>query len=108
MSEDKIGREDVWITPGGMVFVSDELITQIEKFPVSKTITHCDVPIEVSPLDFYATCPRCQVKTKLRSFGGGAALEELFDAVIAWSMKPGGLAVIEKRFEEIKADSTDE
>ncbi len=104
MSEEQIGQ-DVWTSPGGRSYVSHDLIDKIKEFPVSTVVVHCDEKFDVSPLDFYAECPECKVRIKLRSFSGDSELEDAFDAFAEWVMQPGGLAVIERRYKEIKADS---
>jgi len=101
-------KQDVWVSPHGMVFVSETLIEKIKEFPVSKVLTHCDVEFAASPFDNYANCPECGTKIKLRGFSGDSELEDLFDAFFVWLMKPGSLEQLERRREQINEDYDDE
>jgi hypothetical protein len=64
------------------------LLEAIRSFPVKRETEHCGVPVFASPFDFYASCPRCGTKIKLRSFSGGSEIEDLFDAVFEWMKDP--------------------
>jgi hypothetical protein len=46
-----------------------------------REVTHCGISFSVSPFDFYAECPRCHVRIKVRSLAVVPDLEDVFDAV---------------------------
>ena len=85
-------------------FVSFELIEAIKSFPVQREIKHCDSTFTVSPFNFYAVCPKCEIRMKVRSFSGAAELEDVFDAVLEWLSEPKAKMHFEKRQEEIVED----
>lgn len=99
-----IEKKDVWISPGGIFYVSDDLIKAIQSFPVSKEVKHCNTVFSVSPFDIYGTCPQCKTKIKLMSFSGNYQLEDVFDAVFEWLIKPEVQKLFEKRQREIIED----
>jgi hypothetical protein len=68
--------------------ISDQLLEAIWSFSVQREVEHCGVRMTVSPFDFYAECPRCGAKIKLRSFSGVAEIEDIFDAVFEWMNQP--------------------
>lgn len=70
------------------VEVTEALIEAIRNFPVRREVEHCGTRFEAEPFDFYATCPRCGVRLKLRSFSGAAEIEDVFDACFEWMSRP--------------------
>lgn len=87
------------------VDVPQELLDTIATFPVSREVTHCGAVFAVSPFDIYATCPTCQTRLKLRSFGAVPEIQDVFDAVFAWMNQPGAAEIARKRQEEIAEDT---
>lgn len=86
------------------IYVSFAMIEAIKNFPGEKEIEHCETAFTVSPFDFYAVCPVCQTKIKVRSVGAAAELEDVFEAVFEWLAKPEAKASFEKRQREILGD----
>lgn len=86
------------------VEVSPELIEAIRSFPVERETEHCGRTFTVSSFDFYATCPQCGTRFKVRSFSGGGELEDVFDAVFEWMHDPAAGAIADRRRAEIAAD----
>ncbi|MGH7128463.1 MAG: hypothetical protein ACREIV_07825 [Planctomycetaceae bacterium] len=83
------------------------VLEMVRSFPVHRTVEHCGAEITVLPFDFYAECPQCGSRLKLRGFSAGTELEDLFDAVFEWMNQPGAEAVAERRRRRI-ADDNDE
>ena len=71
------------------VEVSEDLLEAIRSFPVRREVEHCGGRFSVSPFDFYADCPGCGQRIKVRSFTAGGEIEDLFDAVFEWMNQPG-------------------
>jgi hypothetical protein len=69
--------------------ISEELLEAIRAFPLERKVEHCSVEFTASPLDIYAECPRCGTRLKLRSFSAAPEIEDIFDAVLEWSNRPG-------------------
>ena len=84
--------------------VSAELLDAIVAFPVSREVTHCGTTFQLSPFDFYAECPVCQTRIKVRSFSAVTELEDVFDAVFAWMAQPGAAEVVSRRQQQIAED----
>lgn len=84
--------------------VSRELIDAIQALPVRRDVTHCGTAFQVSPFAFYAVCPACGARVKLRSFAAVPELEDVFEAVFAWMNQPGAEAAARDRRAEIAAD----
>src|SRR3954452_4228155 len=70
------------------VDVSEDLLEAIRTFPVQREFEHCGVRMMVAPFDFYANCPRCGARVKVRSFSGAGEIEDVFDAVFEWMNRP--------------------
>jgi hypothetical protein len=68
--------------------VSEGLLEAIRTFPVRREVEHCETRIIVPPFDFYADCPRCGTRIKVRSFSGVGEIEDVFDAVFEWMNQP--------------------
>jgi len=84
--------------------ISPELIEAIRSFPVERETEHCNQKFQVSPFDFYATCPQCGTRFKLRSFSAVTEIEDVFDAVFEWMNEPAASVAAERRRAEIAAD----
>ena len=82
---------------GSSIEVSHGLIEAIRAFPVERETEHCNQKFRVSPFDFYATCPHCGTRFKLRSFSGLTELEDVFDAVFEWMNHPRAYKFAEQR-----------
>jgi len=80
------------------------LLEAIRSFPVKRETEHCGLPVFASPLDFYAHCPRCGTKIKLRSFSGVSEIEDLFDAVFEWMKDPVARQAAASRQQQIDAE----
>lgn len=76
----------------------------IRSFPTRREVEHCGVKIVVSPFEFYATCPRCRTRLKLRSFSAHAEIEDLFDAVFEWMKQPEAEEVVRRRQTALAAE----
>ena len=87
------------------VEVSQSLSDAISAFPLTRKVTHCGAVFAVSPFDIYATCPVCKTRLKVRSFGGGLEIEDLFDAVFTWLNQPGAQEIAHRRQQQIAEDA---
>lgn len=84
----------------------DSVLRALRDFPVHRDVTcACGRAIRESPLSVYATCPACGKSTKLRNFAGSTELEDIVDAVIAWSCRPGAAAHVEARKRDIMEET---
>jgi len=81
------------------------LIEAIRSFPLERELEHCGVRITVSPFDFYAECPQCHERIKLRSVSGTTELEDVFDAVFEWMNQPSTLEITRRRQLAIEEDA---
>ena len=77
--------------------ISLELIDAIHAFPVEHETEHCNQRFRVSPFDFYAICPQCGTRFKVRSFAGVTELGDVFDAVFEWMNDPKASEFAEQR-----------
>src|SRR5437763_1764933 len=84
------------------------LIDAIRSFPAERETEHCGTPLRASPFDFYAQCPRCGVRVKLRSFSGGDEIEDIFDAVFDWMNHPIAKQAAARRQQTLEAESHEE
>jgi predicted nucleic acid-binding Zn-ribbon protein len=84
------------------------LLEAIESFPTMRDVTHCDRTFAVSSFHFYADCPKCGTRIKLRAFSAGTELEDVFDAVFAWMNQPGAAALANQRRKTIAADEEEQ
>jgi hypothetical protein len=66
------------------VDITEDLLDAIRRFAVRREVEHCGVRIEIDPFDFYAECPQCRTRMKVRSFSGHYEIEDVFDAVFEW------------------------
>src|SRR5436189_235570 len=83
------------------------LIEELRSFPLRREIDHCGQAFAVSPLDFYATCPQCGTRIKVRSCSGVTEIEDVFDAVFEWMRRPGAQELVRRR-QEVMAEDEDE
>ncbi len=79
------------------VGISEELLEAIQGLPLHRYVEHCGQKLQVSPFEFYALCPRCGERLKLRGFSGVPELEDVFDAVFSWMNQPGAAKFSEQR-----------
>jgi hypothetical protein len=86
------------------VAIPGELVEAIRSLPVERPVEHCGAHWSVSPFDIYAKCPHCGASIKVRSFSGGAEIEDVFDAVFEWMNRAGAEEVVRQRRETLKAD----
>lgn len=84
--------------------INDALIEAIRAFPIARSVQHCGQHWTASPFDFYADCPQCGAKIKLRSFSGCAEIEDVFDAVFEWMNQPGAEDLVRGRRESLADD----
>jgi hypothetical protein len=84
--------------------VSEELLEAIRTFPVQREVEHCGVNMKVAPFDFYADCPRCGARIKVRSFSAGGEIEDVFDAVFEWMNQPKAEEEARRRQMVLKED----
>jgi predicted RNA-binding Zn-ribbon protein involved in translation (DUF1610 family) len=65
----------------------------------------CPAEIRVHALQIYAVCPQCGLQHKCRSFGAiGTELEDVIDAVLAWSGEGETFEAVMRRRQEILSD----
>jgi hypothetical protein len=77
--------------------ISEELLEAIRAFPLERKVEHCGVEFTASPLDIYAECPRCGSRLKLRSFSAAPEIEDIFDAILEWTNRPGAQELARRR-----------
>jgi hypothetical protein len=87
------------------VEIPSTLLEAIRCFPAAREVEHCGRKINVSPFDFYTTCPQCGCRMKLRAFSANHEIEDVFDAVFEWMNQPGAREVALQRQRAIAADS---
>ena len=80
------------------------VLEAIAAFPLQREVRHCGHCFAVSPFDLYAECPRCHARVKVRSFSGGAEIEDVFDAVFEWMNQPGAEELARRRRQVIEQD----
>ncbi len=86
------------------VTIPQGLLDAIAALPVVRELEHCGASFAASPFDLYGTCPVCNTRLKLRSFGAVPEIEDVFDAVFAWMNRPGAVELVQKRREQIAQD----
>ncbi|SRR5579884_1612735 len=87
--------------------ISQDLLDAVRTLPVRREIEHCGTRFSVSPFDFYAECPGCGSRLKVRSYSGVLELEDVFDAFFEWLNQPGAQEVARRRQEIIAEDAED-
>ncbi len=87
------------------VDVPSGLVEAVRSFPSEKIVAHCGKRWSVSPFDVYSDCPQCGARVKLRSFTGGAEIEDVFDALFEWMNQPGVDELVRQRREAIAKDA---
>jgi alkylhydroperoxidase family enzyme len=60
--------------------------------------------IAVAPFDYYATCPHCNARVKVRSYAASPEIEDVFDAVFEWMNQDGARDVAERRRAALAAE----
>jgi hypothetical protein len=83
------------------------LIEVIKSFRLVREVSHCGTAFDVSPFDFYANCPQCGCRIKVRSFSTAQEVEDVFDAVFAWIDRPGAEELMRRRQQAIREDAED-
>jgi hypothetical protein len=79
------------------VEISGNLLEAIRSFAVQREVEHCGRRFTVPPFDFYADCPACGARIKVRSFSGGIEIEDVFDAVFEWMSQPRAKGAAKRR-----------
>jgi hypothetical protein len=82
--------------------ISDGLLDAIRSFPLDRVVEHCGARISIAPFDYYAECPRCRSRIKVRSFSAAAEVEDVFDAVFEWMNRPTAQEVTRRRQEALE------
>jgi hypothetical protein len=86
--------------------VSVELIEAIKSLPLRREVQHCGSTFRVaSPFAIYTTCPRCGQRIKVRAFSAAPEVEDVFDAVFAWTLQPTAEGLAQARRQEIRDDA---
>ena len=83
------------------VEIDSALLEAIRTFPRFRSVVHCGETINTSPFAIYADCPKCGQRIKVRSFGGGDEVEDVFDAVFAWMNDPQVQKYVDQRRKDI-------
>jgi hypothetical protein len=86
------------------VDVPADLFQEIRSFPLERAVEHCGRSFFVSPFDFYAECPQCHARVKVRACSGVMEIEDVFDAVFAWMSQPGAEELVRRRQQVMKED----
>jgi hypothetical protein len=86
------------------VGIPSDLVEAIRSLRVERTVEHCGAQWAISPFDIYAKCPHCGASIKVRSFSGGAEIEDVFDAVFEWMNQASAEELVRQRREALKAD----
>lgn len=84
--------------------IPPRLLETIRSLPVYRSVIHCSETFPVSPFDFYADCPRCGTRIKVRSFAAVAELEDVFDAVFMWMNQPGAEELVRRQQQVLQQD----
>jgi hypothetical protein len=85
--------------------IPEELLDAIRSFPLKREVEHCGQRFVVSPFEFYASCPKCGARLKIRSFSGTTEVEDVFDALFEWMNQPGAAEIARTRQEAIEKDN---
>lgn len=86
-----------------------DVIGEIQQLPHFHTLKcdGCSTEIRVHALQIYAECPRCSRRHKCRSFGAvGTEIQDVIDAVLAWSGRGEEFDAVMKRREQILSEET--
>jgi hypothetical protein len=87
------------------VEISEDLLDAIRSFPVEREVEHCGSRIKISPFEFYADCPQCGSRQKLRSFSAVPEIEDVFDAIFEWLDNPEARRIADQRREALRTES---
>ena len=79
------------------VEISEDLLEAIRSFPPQREVEHCGSRIVISPFDFYANCPQCGSRIKVRSFSATGEVDDVFDVVFEWMNRPTAQDVARRR-----------
>jgi hypothetical protein len=79
------------------VKIPANLLQEVRSFPVERKVEHCGRTFFISPFEFYAECPQCHTRIKVRAFSGVPEIEDVFDAVFAWMTQPGAEQLVRRR-----------
>ena len=77
--------------------ISGELIEAIRAFPAQREVEHCGARFVVPAFDFYADCPLCCARIKLRGYSANGEVEDLFDAIFEWMNQPEAREIARRR-----------
>ncbi len=86
--------------------IPSDLVEAIRAFPVERIVEHCGSRFTVSPFDFYADCPRCGKRIKVRAFAAVPEVEDVFDAVFEWMNRPEARALVARRQRALADDES--
>src|SRR4030095_4046665 len=78
------------------------LLEMIRGFPLAREVTPCGSTFEVSWFDYYAICPKCSTRLRVRGLSGNVDLEGLIDSVLEWIETNHADEVVRKRRAEIR------
>jgi hypothetical protein len=81
------------------------LLDAIRSFPLEREVEHCGIRMTVSPFDFYAECPQCGTRIKVRSLSGTEEIEDVFDAVFEWMNRPMAQEVAKRRLKALEEET---
>jgi len=81
-----------------------DLLEMIRSFPSEREVEHCGTRFRVSPFDFYAVCPQCATRIKLRGYSATTEVEDIFDAIIEWMNRPETIPHVARRRQELAND----
>jgi hypothetical protein len=77
--------------------ITEDLLDAIRNFPARREVEHCGGRIELDPFEFYAQCPQCGIRIKVRSFSAQSGIEDVFDAVFEWMNHTGAQEAATRR-----------
>jgi hypothetical protein len=85
--------------------ISEDLLDAVRSLPAEREVEHCGAGFKVSTFDFYAECPHCGSRLKLRSLSGVPEVEDVFDAVFERLNDTAARRVAERRRQAIQDDA---
>ena len=83
------------------------IISEIEQLPHFRSFEcgGCSSELRVHALQIYADCPKCARHHKCRSFAAvGSEIQDVIDAVLAWSGRGEEFDAVMKRRDQILSD----
>ncbi|HZS03605.1 MAG TPA: hypothetical protein VFD58_01905 [Blastocatellia bacterium] len=84
-----------------------EIINEIHRIEHFHTLacSKCQKLVRYQVLQIYATCPACDTRHQVRSFGGiGTEVEDVIDAVLEWAGDGESFKAVMKRRDEIRSE----